>query len=97
MRRVVLSDLAETDLVDIWVFVAQDNVEAADRLLDQIHERCQLLAATPNAGRQRPELAPSLRSFAVGSYLIFYREGDDGIEVARVLHGRRDIPRLIRS
>jgi plasmid stabilization system protein ParE len=33
-----------------------------------------MLAATPKAGRQRPELDPSIRSFVVGSYLIFYRE-----------------------
>ena len=82
--------------MDIWVFVAQDNAEAADHLVDQIHEKCQLLAAAPKAGRQRPELDPSIRSFAVGSYVIFYREGDNGIEVARVLHGRRDIPPLFR-
>lgn len=97
MSEVVLSELAEADLTDIWVFVAQDNAEAADRLLDQLHEKCQFLANSPKVGRQRSELDPSIRSFAVGSYVIFYREGDDGIEVARVLHGRRDISSLFRS
>ena len=97
MSEVVLSELAETDLTDIWVFVAQDNAEAADRLLDHIHEKCQFLAGSPKAGRQRPELDPSIRSFVAGSYVIFYRESAKGIEVARVLHGRRDIPSLFRS
>ena len=97
MTDVVLSELAEADLTDIWVFAAQDNAEAADRLVDQIHEKCQFLATTPKAGRQRPELDPSIRSFAAGSYVIFYREADNGIEVARVLHGRRDIPPLFHS
>lgn len=97
MIEVVLSELAEADLADIWVFVAQDNAEAADRLLDQLHERCQFLAATPKAGRQRSELDPSIRSFALGNYVIFYRESANGIEVARVLHGRRDIPSLFRA
>jgi toxin ParE1/3/4 len=96
VSEVVLSELAEADLTDIWVFVAQDNPEAADRLIDQIYEKCQFLAGSPNAGRQRAELGLSIRSFAVGNYLIFYREGATGIEVARVLHGRRDIPSLFR-
>jgi len=55
---VVFSELAEADLTDIWVFVAQDNAVAADRLLDQLHEKCQFLAATPKAGRRRSELGP---------------------------------------
>ena len=97
MTEVVLSELAEADLTDIWIFMVQDNAEAADRLVDQIHEKCQFLATTPKAGRQRPELDPSIRSFAVGSYVIFYRESDNGIAVARVLHGHRDIPPLFGS
>jgi toxin ParE1/3/4 len=92
VSEVRLSELAEGDLTDFWVFVAQDSTEAADNLIDEIYERCKLLADSPRAGRLRPELAPSLRSFAVGSYVIFYRESATGIEVARVLHGRRDIP-----
>ncbi|HLK86597.1 MAG TPA: type II toxin-antitoxin system RelE/ParE family toxin [Candidatus Binataceae bacterium] len=97
MSEVVLSELAAADLTDIWVFVAQGNTEAADRLLDQLHEKCQFLANSPKAGRPRLELDASIRSFAVGNYVIFYRESAKGIEVARVLHGRRDIPSLFRS
>jgi toxin ParE1/3/4 len=97
VSEVVLSELAEADLADAWVFIAQDNAQAADRLLDQSYEKCEFLAGSPKAGRQRPEVDPSIRSFAVGSYVIFYRESPTGIEVARVLHGRRDIPSLFRS
>jgi toxin ParE1/3/4 len=96
VSEVILSELAEADLTDIWEFIAQDNSEAADRLIDEIHEKCQFLAATPRVGRQRPELDPSIRSFAVGNYMIFYRESTRGIEVARVLHGHRDIASLFR-
>jgi toxin ParE1/3/4 len=94
VSEVVLSELAEADLIDIWVFVAQHHAEAADRLVEQLHEKCQFLANSPKVGRQRPELDPSIRSFAVGNYVIFYRESLKGIEVARLIHGRRDIPSL---
>ncbi len=96
MSEVVLSELAEADLTDIWEFIAQDNSEATDRLIDEIHEKCQFLAATPKAGRQRADLDPSIRSFTVGNYVIFYRESTRGIEVARVLHGHRDISSIFR-
>jgi toxin ParE1/3/4 len=59
VSEVVLSELAEADLTDIWAFVSQADAEAADRLIDQIHEKCWFLAARPKAGRQRPELDPS--------------------------------------
>ncbi|HEY7494964.1 MAG TPA: type II toxin-antitoxin system RelE/ParE family toxin [Candidatus Tectomicrobia bacterium] len=38
---------AETDLDDIWWHIAQDNPDAADRVLDMIEERCQTLAQFP--------------------------------------------------
>jgi toxin ParE1/3/4 len=95
VSEVVLSEIAQSDLTDIWVFVAQDDASAAE-LIDRIREKCQMLATTPKVGRQRPELDPSIRSFPVGNYAVFYRERATGIEVARVLHGRR-IQSLLRS
>ena len=58
MSEVVLSELAEADLADAWVFIAQDNVEAGEHLIDQIYEKCHFLAGSPKAGRERPELDP---------------------------------------
>lgn len=48
------------------------------------------LAEMPGMGRPRDDLAPSVRAFPLGSYLIIYREISDGIEVARVLSARQD-------
>lgn len=47
-------------------------------------------APSPHAGKSRDDLAHGLRFFPVGNYLIFYTARDDGITVARVLHGARD-------
>ena len=51
----------------------------------------------PEMGRLRPELAPELRSWAMSEYVIFYRPVKDGILIARVLHGYRDLPPLFAS
>jgi toxin ParE1/3/4 len=48
-------------------------------------------------GCPREEFAPNLRSAHVGKYTIFYRPEDEGIEVIRVLHGARDLPKLFES
>jgi toxin ParE1/3/4 len=94
VTRARQSRRAAADLLELWVHVARDDVDAADRLLDRIDEVCATLAASPHLGRSRDELAPGLRSFPVGRYVIFYRVGRSGIELARVLHGARDLDLL---
>jgi toxin ParE1/3/4 len=91
LSQVTKTTRAEQDLDEIWFYIALDNVEAADNLLDDIDSSCQSLAMQPQAGRLRPELVPELRSFPVGRYIVFYLPQNDGIEVVRVLHSARDI------
>jgi len=82
----------ERDLEAIWDYIAADNPEAAERCLRQIDAQFQKLARSPFVGRERKDLAPRLRSFAVGNYLIFYQPlASDGVEIVRVIEGHRDI------
>jgi toxin ParE1/3/4 len=89
--RVLKRPLAEYDLDDIWWYIAQDNPEAADRLLDRIEERCRALAGFPEMGVNREELMHGLRSLPIGNYVVFYLAIERGIEIVRVLPGMRDI------
>ena len=95
MSRVRFTPEARSDLHEIWDYIARDSVEAASRFTDTIAETCRLLGASPQIGRARPELAPGLRSFPVGNYVIFYKPVRGGIEVVRVLSAARDIPSLL--
>lgn len=85
---------AEEDLMDLWVYIAQDNPTAADRLLDEIDIECHLLADNPRLGPARPDIAEDLRYFPMGNYLILYREIVKGIEIVRVVHGARRLADL---
>jgi toxin ParE1/3/4 len=86
-----LSPLAEQDLDEIWSYVAEDATPTtADRLIDDIIHRFDLLGEQPGMGRARPEFGIGVRSFAVENYVIYYRQGGVGVLIARVLHGRRD-------
>jgi len=87
---------SKADYRAIWEYVAADNPDAADRMLRTLDAKVQLLSDFPHAGRRRPELRPRLRSFAVGSYIIFYRPIRGGMELIRVLHGARDVRRIFR-
>jgi len=99
MSKVVLSPAAKQDLLDIWLYIADGSVTAADRAIDGITERCRDLARHPLAGEAEPDLDKNLRSSptGIGDYIIFYRPRStgNGIEVARVLHGMRDLRELL--
>ena len=94
MSQYRVSDAASADLEEIWLFIAQDDPDAADRFMRTIVSRFPTLASMPHMGRHREDLSARLRSFPVGNYVIFYRPTDSGIEVVRVLHGARDFPPL---
>jgi toxin ParE1/3/4 len=91
MKKLELSPLARADLRDIWNYVAEDNLGAADTLLDAILGSAALLLDQPLMGRERPEFGPGRRSLAVEGYVLFYRPLKDRIRISRVLHGRRNI------
>lgn len=94
MNQFRISDAARADLDEIWLYIAQDNPDAADKFIRAIVSRFPKFAAMPELGRRREELSPQLRSFPVGRYVIFYRPMENGIEVFRILHGARDLPPL---
>lgn len=91
LARVRKTALAEEDLEEIWLYIAADNIVAADALLDKLAAKTAVLASNAELGRARPEIHEGLRSFPVGSYILFYRPEPGGIELTRVLHGARDI------
>jgi toxin ParE1/3/4 len=41
-------------------------------------------------GRHAPTSPRELRFLPVGNYLIFHRPIENGVEIARVIHGARD-------
>ena len=94
MPVILRTSQAHLDLVAIALRIAEDNPTAADRWLDVIDEKCNLLARMPEMGRSRTDLAPRLRSLPIRNYIIFYRPIQNGIEVIRVLHGAQDLPPL---
>lgn len=98
--RIVWTNRARTDQVEIYETIAEDNPDAAERVYIQIEERVALLADNPRLGVRRPDVGRSVRMLVRGVYLIFYEtvpDDDEGeielIEIVRVVHGQRDLSR----
>jgi toxin ParE1/3/4 len=82
---------ASGDLDEIFLYWAQRaSLQTADRLLDSIAERFLLLGQYPEAGKLSAGIAPGVRCFPAGKYLIYYRIARRGTDILRVLHGARD-------
>jgi toxin ParE1/3/4 len=94
--QVIFAPLAETDLEEILEFIARDKPRAAVKFVERIRRTCERLGNRPHMGQARPEFAGGdLRAFPVGNYIIFYRVRSNCVEIARVLHGARDLDSLL--
>jgi plasmid stabilization system protein ParE len=92
--NLITSPEAEADLLEIWLYIAQDSPVNADRFMDKLEGKALKLCEYSGMGIDRPELSDGLKSFPVDSYLLYYRQTGTGIELVRVLHGSRDIDSL---
>ena len=95
MATVIYAPQADDDLIGIVDYIARDNPKAARDWLAMIRRTCETLATQPEMGEVRAAFGvPGCRSFSVGNYVIFFRASESGIEVARVVHGSRDMRNL---
>lgn len=90
--KVVWTGPARQDLRDIYLYIAQDNPQAARRLQSEVKKRIGLLQDNPGLGR--PGRVAGTRELVMGSYpyIVPYRVREDRIEILTVYHGARKWP-----
>ena len=93
MNRYALSPEALEDLRGIGDRIARDSPGNASSFLAELKIRFGRLAAMPMTGRRREEMGAGIRSIPHGAYIVFYRATGTGIDIVRVVHGRRDMSR----
>jgi plasmid stabilization system protein ParE len=90
MSGFVLHPQAYADLDEIWDYIASDNLDAADRIREEIYEAIQSLVPFPYVGHSRPDLtARPLRFQSARDHVIAYAPDEKPLAVIAVLHGRR--------
>jgi len=88
---------AFADLDDIRHYIAQENPDAADRVMAEIFETIRGLVPFPHKGHRRPDLTSRpLRFILVREYLIAYAPEEKPLWVVAVMHGRRS-PRIMAA
>jgi len=94
-RQCVLAPEAAIDLVEIWRYIkGQSSVEIADHVESVIRDRIAFLAANPWRKNLTDE---RVKFFPVYSYLIVYRPGIAPLQIVSIIHGRRDVPQLLKD
>ena len=90
-KQYLFRPLAEKDMEGIYGYTVQQFGEnQADTYLRKLFDMFQRLVETPSIARNRDEVKRGLRSYPVNAHIIFFRECEDGILIARVLHQSMD-------
>jgi plasmid stabilization system protein ParE len=95
---VLITAQAEADLERIGDYIAEDNPQRATSFIHEMLERCERLAETPNGISLVPRYERTgVRRRPYGNYLIFYRVGEDRIEILHILNGAQDFESILFS
>jgi len=97
MAKFTIAPLAEADLDEIWHYISEDNEEAANKLIGDLAAKFQLLADNREIGKRQDDFIVEMRLFPFKKYHIYYFPNEDGVEIYRVLHGRRNIEELFEG
>ena len=96
--RYLLAPAAANDLLDLWRYIKQEStITVADRVESVIRDKIVFLAANPGAGHWSRNLTNKpVKFFPVYSYLIVYKPDTRPLEIVRIIHGYRDVSRVLR-
>lgn len=99
-NKIKYSPAAVDDMDEIFSYIAQDNVSAAENLLEKLDHHISSLVDFPNKGSLLSDdeytlIQRGYRFIVVHPYLVFYRVIDHTIIIHRILHGRRDYLRAL--
>lgn len=96
MKPYNVTPAARDDLQEIWLYIAQDNPIAADRVETALYNAFSILAENPNIGHTRPDIiANHILFWGVYSYQIIYKPKSKPLQILRILSGYRDINHIL--
>ena len=100
-KSIIIAPRASQDLDESFVYIAQNNPNAALRFFDATRQTVAKLAQMSGIGRLYPvknSRLNGLRRFPVKgfeNYVIFYLSFLDHIEIVRILHASRDLEEVL--
>ena len=101
--RIVKHRKAKRDALRIFVYIGENNMDAAERFLRALNDDIHKLSDMPGMGAKREfrgRKLTGLRSLPVSgfeNYLIFYRSDKNTLQIHRIIHGARDLERALKE
>ncbi|QTH41785.1 type II toxin-antitoxin system RelE/ParE family toxin [Cohnella sp. LGH] len=89
--RIKYTPAAVDDMDEIFSYISQDNVAAAEELLERINRQISSLADFSNRGSMLSDeeyaiIQRGYRFIVVSPYLVFYRLVENTVIIYRILH-----------
>ncbi len=98
MRKLLVTPRVCLDLLDIWHFIASENIEAAIRVGGEFESTLRGLGEFQGKGHARPDVTDRrIRFWRLYAYMIAYRYDDESVTIIRVVHGRRNLRQLFKK
>lgn len=96
MLRVDKRPLAESDLINIWIYGCTTwGATQADSYADSIENTLNALASSPEKNHVRNNFRPPIRICHHVSHMIIYTIEKNSIVVVRVLHKAMDVKKHV--
>ncbi|WP_020590043.1 type II toxin-antitoxin system RelE/ParE family toxin [Desulfobacter curvatus] len=87
MTQYFLSPNAQKSLRNIKAYSLEEfGEEQAFIYLKLIEKKLQMIAESPDIGREREEIKKGYLSFLAGSHIIFYRKANNHVDIIDILH-----------
>lgn len=91
MVQIAWTELAVSDLKEIFDFIAKDSKKYASITIDKIYQKVQKLKTSKFTGRVVPEFNnPDIKEVILGNYRIVYLvKNENSLEILRIYHSAR--------
>ncbi|MBE9010247.1 type II toxin-antitoxin system RelE/ParE family toxin [Pseudanabaenaceae cyanobacterium LEGE 13415] len=91
MQGYWLSEQAELDYREILAFTLEQwGVDQFNQYADLLENTFDRLVEMPALGSRRDDIKPGFYRYRVGQHYIFYRIAEETVQIARILHIRRN-------
>ena len=101
-RTIERSEVSDAEIAEIYGYISDDNLIAAEELLDAIEDLYDRVAAYAEIGVKTKFRAPQLKNIRAirvsqqfSHYLVFYLPTDASTRILHVFRTSRDIERLL--
>ncbi|WP_424168142.1 type II toxin-antitoxin system RelE/ParE family toxin [Terracidiphilus sp.] len=96
-----LTPFAFQDIFEIWLYISKDSLDAADRVEAEIYDACVKLSRSPYLGKiKKRRTGKEVRCWTIPrfpNYIVIYYPDTKPIQVVAILHGRRNLERILRA